>query len=156
MKTKEDTKEMKNVPLAKKLNDYMVENNKELYKYLADKGELKGFLVDRSNAAFEAYSSAVGAGFPAPDEISNQILFCGMENSYREYVESLLEDNFLQFFGKLNKKPAHLIDNIIETIVFACMGVFYENLGNTYGQVMDKLDDELIKVLEHQTKIIML
>ena len=118
---KAETSEVKSMALVKKLNDYMMEENNELYNYLNNKKELKDFLINRSNAAFDAYTGAVSAGFPAPDEISNQILFCGMENSYREYIESLLDDNFQEFYIKLNKKPAHTIKNILGTLVFACM-----------------------------------
>jgi hypothetical protein len=153
---KEETQELKNRPLAKKLNDYMVEHNKELYKYLNDKGELKDFLINRSNAAFEAYKTALSEGVPSPDEVSNSILFCGMENSYYEYIESLLNDNFSEFYTKMNKKPVHTIDNIIEGLVFSCMEVFYKYLGNSYDQIMETLDNELIAVLEYQTKIISL
>jgi hypothetical protein len=153
---KEETQELKNRPLAKKLNDYMVEHNKELYKYLNDKGELKDFLINRSNTAFEAYKTALSEGVPSPDEVSNNVLFCGMENSYYEYIESLLSDNFQEFYIKMNKKPTHTIDNIIEGLVFSCMEVFYKYLGNSYDQVMETLDNELIAVLEYQTKIISL
>ena len=41
------------MPLIKKLNDYMLEHNKELYKFLADTKELKDFLIRRSNAAMK-------------------------------------------------------------------------------------------------------
>jgi hypothetical protein len=151
---KEDTTEVQNMALVKKLNDYMLENNKELYNYLYNKKELKDFLISRSNAAWEAYKTALSEGVPSPDEVSNQILYCGMENSYSEYIDSLLMDNFHEFYTKLQKKPVHTIDNILETLVFACISVFYENLSSSYDQVMDTLDAELIKVLEYQTKII--
>jgi len=155
---KKDTvpQELHNKHLAKKLNDYMVENNNELYKYLNEKNELKDFLINRSNTAFEAYKNAISEGMPSPDEICNKILFCGIENSYIEYIESLLDDNFFEFYTNLNKKPSHTIDNILESLVFSCMDIFYKYLNNSYEQVMDQLDDELIKVLEYQTKIISL
>ena len=151
----ETTEILKSRSLAKKLSDYMVENNIELYKYLADKRELEDFITDRSNTAFDSYNHAVSAGFPAPAEISNQILFCGMENSYGEYIESLLMENeFREFYNKLRRKPGREIDTILETLVFACMGVFYEYLGSSYDSVIDELDEKLIAVLEYQTKLI--
>ena len=147
---------LKNRSLAKKLNDYMLENNKELYKYLADKKELEDFLISRSNAAWEEYLTALSGGVPSPDEMSNKILFCGIENSVSEYIDSLLMDNFHEFYTKLQKKPVHTIDNILGTLVFACLDVFYEYLGSSYDSVMDELDEKLIAVLEYQTKIIIL
>lgn len=64
---KKDTvpQELHNKHLAKKLNDYMVENNNELYKYLNEKNELKDFLINRSNTAFEAYKNAISEGMPS-------------------------------------------------------------------------------------------
>ena len=63
-------------------------------------------------------------------------------------------DNFHEFYIKLQKKPVHTIDNILETLVFACIRVFYEYLSNSYASVMDELDEKLIAVLDHQTKVI--
>ncbi len=148
--------ELKNRHLAKKLDTYMVENNKELYKYLFDRGELRDFLLNRSNMAFDAYKDAIVGGMASPDEVSNKILFCGIENSYREYIESLLSDNFFEFFTILESKPVHKQNNVLENIVFSCMDIFYEYLSVPYEEAMEKLDEKLIERLSKQTEIIKL
>jgi len=123
---------------------------------LLDKGELRDFLLNRSNMAFDAYNEAITQGVISPDEVSNKILFCGIENSYSEYIESLLRDNFCDFFEKVEKKPIYKQYNIIESIVFSCMDIFYEYISIPYEQAMETLDEKLIERLKKQTEIIKL
>ncbi len=152
METKE--KSLKSKVLAKKLDEYLVENNNELYKYLNDKDELKDFLLNRSNTAYDAYIDAVIGGTPSPDEVCHEILYCGVENSYSEYIESILMDNYRDFYERYDKHTELKKENIIESLVFACMDIFYEYLNIPYDQAMEKLDEKLIEKLKKQTEII--
>ncbi|OFX18231.1 MAG: hypothetical protein A2033_19155 [Bacteroidetes bacterium GWA2_31_9] len=143
-----EKEKLKNTVLARRLFEYLEKENKELFKYLYDKGELKEFVLYRSNAAHDEYISAFSDGMYSPDEVANQQLFIGIENSYFEYIESLVKDNFYKYFKKIEKKPSAKYNEIISNLVFDCMEVFYEYISCSYIDVMDSLDRELITALD--------
>jgi hypothetical protein len=142
----------KNIFLAKKLNDYMVEHNNELYEYLNSINELRDFIITRSNEAHESYSSSFSEGMPSPNEVCNSVLFRGMENSYNEYIENLLINDMSEYHSKIEKQKNYYL--IIKEMVFGCMDIFYEYLDNNYVEVMGVLDEKLIlRITEIKNKL---
>ena len=139
-----------NLIVAKKLNDYLWKNNKELCIYLQQKDELEEFIINRSNSAFTEYQYAVDAGFYYPDEILNQELYIGIENSYSEYVESLFMNNFTEHYNSKKSEPSY--PDFLNALVLSCMPVFYDYLGSAYANVMDSLDKDLLKKLRRLLK----
>lgn len=142
-----EKEELKNRAFALRLFEYLEQENKELFKYLHDKGELRDFILYRSNAAHDEFVSAFSAGMYSPNEVANQRLFLGIENSYFEYIESIVMDNFKKYFKKIEKKSTSKYNEIISNLVFDCMDIFYEYISYSYSDVMDSLDKELITVI---------
>jgi hypothetical protein len=130
-----ESEKVKNSTLCKKLNDYLVENNYELYKYLADKKELKDFLIIRSNRAHDELVNAMASGAMDAREVSNNALFYGIQGSISEYVESLLIENYKDYYAEISKKPS--FDIIFKGILYSCLDLFYieicENGGDMYN-----------------------
>lgn len=128
--------------IMQKLHDYMLENNEELIKYLYDKKEYEDFLITRTDNAIDEYLIAHEANVTDPNEIENQVLFTGVENSCSEYVESMLMELPYEQYQKL--KNSIKFDLILKNLIQDCIPIFYEHINTPYSIAQDKLDNEIL------------
>lgn len=129
--------------IIEKLHDYMIENNIELVHFLIKKNEYADFLISRSDNAIYEFKSASDANFTDPKEIMNEVLFTGIENSYSEYVESMLMELPHEITKELKNSP--IFKKELERIVNDCVPVFCEFLGTPYSSSQERLDRKLLK-----------
>lgn len=130
-----------------KLHNYLLNDNNELYHYLDDKNELEDFLISRTDNAIYAYKSALLGDVPFPEEVKNQVLFIGIENSISEYIESLLDE--VPVF-KIRIEKAGKLKVVLSDLVSGSLHIFYDRLNTPYSEGLDELDAILIAYLEEQ------
>lgn len=140
-----DKSTSRNRLIMQELHDYMKESNCEMMQYLILKDEYEGFLISRTDNAHKQVSIAIEAGFD-PDEIKNSILYIGIENAYREYVESLLfEVPELQILQNSCK-----YEMIIDDLTRNSLDIFYKYLSVPFVEVQEELEKELISGIKEE------
>ena len=142
--------EIQVLDLSNRLRNYLIKDNKELTEFLIEKDEFDGFVQYRANSAYSEYINALNAGFASPKEIQYQQLFLGIENSYFEYIESMLGDRFYLYYQDIKSKNGAEYNEIITNHVKSCLDVFYEYLGRYYVDVMEYLDRDLYEILNER------
>jgi exoribonuclease II len=133
-----------------KLHNYLFKENNEMYHYLDSRKELEDFIVNRTDIAEKAYRASVFANDPSPEEVRNEALFIGIENSYSEYVESML-DEVPEFKKKIESSVKRNLT--LEKLTWGALPIFYELINTPYVESMDELDKAIIQYLEGEAKI---
>jgi len=131
------------------LHNYLLNDNNELYHYLDSKKKLENFLISRTDNAINAYKSALLGNVPNPEEVKNEVLFIGIENSISEYVESLL-DELPDFKRKL--VASSQFKEILKDLSLSSVSIFYSMINTPYSISQEKLDDKLIKRIRRKSK----
>ena len=129
------------------LHNYLLNDNNELYHYLDSKKKLENFLISRTDNAINAYKSALLGN--VPEEVKNEVLFIGIENSISEYVESLL-DELPDFKRKL--VASSQFKEILKDLSLSSVSIFYSMINTPYSISQEKLDDKLIKRIRRKSK----
>jgi hypothetical protein len=132
-----------------KLHNYMLKENIELYRYLENKNELEDFLVSRANSADKAYNAGMIANYPNPEELRNEVLFVGIENSVSEYVESLLLE-LPDFKKKLDSSSR--LNEIMNDLIINSLPIFYSMITIPYSTSQELLDNKLLRLLKQMSK----
>ena len=141
--------ECKNREVFLKLHNYMLIDNNELYHYLDNKNELEDFLISRVDTAEEAYKAGVRANYPSPEELRNEALFNGVENSISEYVESLLVE-LPDFKRKLDSSSRY--NEILNELIINSLPIFYSMISIPFSTCQETLDNKLIRLLQKKSK----
>lgn len=127
----------------------MLNENIELYHYLENKNELEDFLVCRANSADKAYKAGLIANYPNPEELQNEVLFVGIENSFSEYVESIL-DELPDFKRKLEASSRY--NEVLNELIFNSLPIFYSMISIPYSISQESLDNQLLRLLQQRCK----
>jgi len=144
-----NTFEANDRPVLLKLHNYLTRENIELYQYLEMKNELNDFLVSRVNSAIKSYKSGILANYPFPEELLHETLYIGIENSYSEYVESMIDE--LPVF-KLNLNRSSRQKEIINELTVCSLSIFYSMISIPYSISQETLDYKLLKLIERKSK----
>ena len=141
--------EIKNKEVYLKLHNYMLNENIELYHYIDNKNKYEDFLVSRVNSAERAFSAGVLANYPNPEELQNEVLFVGIENSVSEYVESMLLE-LPDFKRKLEASTR--FNEIINDLIINSLPIFYSMITIPYSTSQESLDNKLLRLLKQKSK----
>lgn len=138
----------KNRALMQQLHDYMKENNKELLEYLINNNEYEDFLISRTDKAHREHTAAIRGAVPFPTEIRDSILYMGIENSYSEYIESLINEIDTPTIDEF--KNSNKYEVALNNMIYSSISIFVKYLNKPYSEIQEKLDKELVQFLEQE------